>query len=538
MSYNRDTTGRRIDKRTLSSKPGTKLIGFQAALANRAAAPADILVIADSIGEGIGMNTANLSQRWINQALNSLRNLYPIDGAGGFGYEAAWTSYGGSATPVTSGTTTQANNGLGHRSLMLGAGATVTFSRTCTKFSLAFKRTGTDAVTVSVDGSPTTVAAGPTGDWVYTSGTLNRGPHTIVVTQTAGAPEVEGCFYFDDDTASGIRLWDCTKAGTAAGSWTTAGGGSQAWLSAATALGLTPSLVILALGTNDAATGAANISAATYQTNMASLISVVRGKWANVPILLVGSYQSPTRQDAALVEPWKHYGDALETLALADSRIAFLDLMATFGNIASSAANVDGLLNSASLTHPSDLGHRFYAQLVVDFLRAGVADTGLRSVSSLRTDTVNLGTGWSTATSAPTIPATPARGAALSGDINGGIIVVTPFGNVINQLGIVINISTSQNPVRLAWRYMRVTTAASTVTLTLPQPKSGQRHTIKKIDSGAGTVVIACAASQTIEGASTKTLSGQWSYITLVGTDLAAGAGVGWEIEGSGGTIS
>lgn len=61
-----------------------------------------------------------------------------------------------------------------------------------------------------------------------------------------------------------------------------------------------------------------------------------------------------------------------------------------------------------------------------------------------------------------------------------------------------------------------VTTGASNITLTLPSPASGQIVTVKKIDSGAGEVIISGDGSDTIDGAGSKRLYYQYESLTCV----------------------
>jgi len=61
-----------------------------------------------------------------------------------------------------------------------------------------------------------------------------------------------------------------------------------------------------------------------------------------------------------------------------------------------------------------------------------------------------------------------------------------------------------------------VTTGASNLTLTLPSPASGQVVTIKKIDNGAGEVIIQGDGTDTIDGASSKRLYYQYESLTCV----------------------
>ena len=78
-----------------------------------------------------------------------------------------------------------------------------------------------------------------------------------------------------------------------------------------------------------------------------------------------------------------------------------------------------------------------------------------------------------------------------------------------------------------------VTTGSSTITATLPTHASGDASegrvvTIMKADSGSGSVTIDADGSETINGATTVSLSTQYHYRTLV-YDGAAG----WVVIGS-----
>lgn len=72
----------------------------------------------------------------------------------------------------------------------------------------------------------------------------------------------------------------------------------------------------------------------------------------------------------------------------------------------------------------------------------------------------------------------------------------------------------------------RITTGASTIIATLISAVgfSGQVLFFKKIDAGAGTVVLTPVGGQTIDGLATFTLSAQFQYMGLVSN------GSGWDI--------
>lgn len=99
--------------------------------------------------------------------------------------------------------------------------------------------------------------------------------------------------------------------------------------------------------------------------------------------------------------------------------------------------------------------------------------------------------------------------------------------------GLYFRINGGWRPIRLAagaWEaktanftaanvdFYPVTTGASAIVATLPdaltKPDDWQ-YTFKKIDAGAGTVVITPASTKTIDGAATYTLTAQWSFVTI-----------------------
>ena len=60
------------------------------------------------------------------------------------------------------------------------------------------------------------------------------------------------------------------------------------------------------------------------------------------------------------------------------------------------------------------------------------------------------------------------------------------------------------------------TSAAFQITLPTASGRTGQTYTIKRINSGANAVTIGTTSSQTIDGASTYSLSTQYKYVTIV----------------------
>jgi hypothetical protein len=63
-----------------------------------------------------------------------------------------------------------------------------------------------------------------------------------------------------------------------------------------------------------------------------------------------------------------------------------------------------------------------------------------------------------------------------------------------------------------------VTTGAPNVTVTLPVAADsiGKVYAIKKVDAGAGNVIVDGDGGETIDGALTQTLAAQWDVIMIV----------------------
>jgi len=76
------------------------------------------------------------------------------------------------------------------------------------------------------------------------------------------------------------------------------------------------------------------------------------------------------------------------------------------------------------------------------------------------------------------------------------------------------------------------TAAAFTVTLPSAAGTAGRQYTIKRVNSGSNNVSIGTTSNQFIDGAATKTLGAQFSWLTVVSD------GSIYMIVGQGGTVS
>lgn len=369
-----------------SVQQGNKvLMGWLLAAAQRSTARASVLVIGDSIAEGVGAGYG----RWTERMLTALRAKMPTPGVfgagpangvvgegnntggllgGGVGYVSGRYTVELGYPPTLTGTTAEGSNGLGHRSRILkSTGATWTVRRGfSTSVGVLLKRTGTDACTIAYAGETHTVAAGPSGyEYLKFTPPSSRGNYSVVVTQTAGEVEVCGTTFDDGDEEAGIGYWDCAKAGAKAADWVTAKGGSQQWLEAATAIGFSPSLVVIGLMTNDALA----VNAATYKANLEALAALVEGKWPNASILLLGYWPRPTEEP--LEGSWSSYFKAMEEVAAASKNRAYLPLERYL-----QALHPDqyGFLFSGTV-HPDTQGHNWVGEIVASFVAPwGVSD--------------------------------------------------------------------------------------------------------------------------------------------------------------------
>lgn len=102
------------------------------------------------------------------------------------------------------------------------------------------------------------------------------------------------------------------------------------------------------------------------------------------------------------------------------------------------------------------------------------------------------------------------------GELNGDLAIIDSLG----ALGL---INTSINYAAVVGvcpeTLIRVTTGASTIVITLPAPSasnSGRVWTIKKVDSGAGSISIVAGGAATIDGQASYVRTMQYGYVRLL----------------------
>ena len=343
---------------------------WYAALANRAYAPAKIVVLGGSTTEGYGATVHG--RQLYQQLLTRLRCWYPTAGAttGGAGLIPPVSLAAGMTYPAVmagGAAASLAYGGWGHRSAIIqtAAGQTITYTVTCTDFEIVFSRySGFGHFTYSIDGgAPVDVnTAGATSRWVST-GVISAGAsgsHTIVIAWASANPVIiRGLIAYDGDTASGIQMYDGGHSGYTSTDYraiTETAGGVTA---------IQPHLVVVDLGRNDYGT-TPQVSPATMRTNIETLLTAVRGACTTAPSIVL--YMSQRLGGAIVPTPtysWDDYRAAYVALAAAATDVSIFDLSTRQAE--PSVSNTLGLYNG-DVTHLSDKGHSSVADVMAAFL--------------------------------------------------------------------------------------------------------------------------------------------------------------------------
>jgi hypothetical protein len=258
----------------------TLLDSWWTALAARATAPVDVVVLGDSIAE---QDTGTGTRAWpyhLSRRLNFKAQLAsPSDQWRGA--QTGVTQIPGSTTAAGSAT----NEAFGGRGLTMSNGQKATYTATMDGISIVYGKDPSYGSIEVRDGAGGTLLATITttgtakGGFVWTSGALTSASHTIEIT-SIGANRFSGWFVHNGNRAAGVRIWNGSRGGMGTDFFTA---------SAVRGLDLIenmqPDLVILATGTNDAV-------AATYDTRMRALVAAVRAVAPTVPIAMWIPWQS------------------------------------------------------------------------------------------------------------------------------------------------------------------------------------------------------------------------------------------------------
>lgn len=378
------------------------------AVANRDNALAKIVVIGDSVSEGTAI-TGDYRGRYMNRLQELLRGAYPTSGVrGGPGYFPAWY---GAAQPTAmatldltanlGGTSTApqvTDSGLGARGVTLKNGAAISWTAEGTSVGVHYSKDQFSVpFNVFIDGVqvatnvPTSNPGGLVGGFIWQSGQLSPGLHTVRVATTDNSgfwSKINGCEFFYGDEAKGIRIYDGAKNGASATFNTETAEVLQSLTT------LQPDCVIVQLLTNDAVFGTA---AGPYQTALAATLSRIHTAMGSKAYTLV--LLSVPQTSNTILDDWANYIQAMWGAARTSPNAAntvVLDMAEWMGP--SVAADVYNLW--ADPAHPNIKGHAVIADRLMHALNmngagknnidlpviqipAGQTDTGAPPLGSL-----------------------------------------------------------------------------------------------------------------------------------------------------------
>ncbi|ROS51250.1 SGNH/GDSL hydrolase family protein [Frigoribacterium sp. PhB24] len=361
-----EPTGGASASGTSSAQPArasSELADWAQALDDRDDYPARWVAVGDSIPEGMGASTVD--SRWIDLTLDGLRERYPTDDVpGGVGYRPAafavappastWARWATGNEGSVSASSRTAD--LGYRSVTLGAGATTTYPFTGTDLDLWWSSGGGTFSYVVDDGDAVDV---DTRDSMATSGItsvsgLEAGAHTVTI--HAHTPvDIEGLTAFDGDRDRGISLFDSSRSGATARTFTADLPGFLDSIAATK-----PDLVTITLGANDAFTR----TPAEFEDDYRTLIDGLQSLDDPPSILLMGEFVPGTNLTQGLAADAGDYDAVVRRLA-DETGSAYVDL--------ADALPDDGVVSllSADGVHPNDAGQRVIADFVLEQLSVG-----------------------------------------------------------------------------------------------------------------------------------------------------------------------
>lgn len=345
------------------------LRNWYAAVANRENVPATVMVIGDSVSEGVICTTPTYLNRWQYQLQTLLRTAFPTAGvtSPGVGYMPSLyadtliaddTSRSGAVDILTQW-------GLGLKCVTVTPAQTITWpAQTCERIRVWYGKSnflagGGKVLVDGVDQGVTlsSVGASNTDGYVWDSGSLTLGSHTVTLqgnTSNRFFAEAVEFYTSSRDAAAGIRVYDAAHSGARSDTYLTAAADLGHWQAVAT---LKPRLVIMMLGINDWG----NITPGDYATNMTSMLSKVATACGTqaYSVLLALPYK-PVKTNGATDADWKAYDAALRALAVGN--VSYLPLQPPWPQLYANTAN-DLMYETVSPTHPKQAGHTELAAL-------------------------------------------------------------------------------------------------------------------------------------------------------------------------------
>ena len=329
-----------------------------------------------------GTGAATTVQRWTDVAGTVLHRIFNFGGTYGGRHILAVDT--GSGTWSPSGTITTVSGGFSLQSKQMSAGATMTITvNNCTRVEVLYMQTvATNTATINIDGTgavsinPATTGTN-TFDGVFTSSALTRGTHTIVITASATFT-FDGLYVQDNEStnSSGVRMYNSGKSGAVTSDFTADSTVLQRAGTLSDVAG-----IFMELGPNEWAN---NVSPATFETNLRSLISTYQsGLTSTVPdICLIINHRrldlsSPTYD-------WDDYAQKMYAVASSIPGVYIMDMRPYFPTVNDATHDPQDILSSDNV-HPTTAGHALYARVFTTKLSQGVLAPGLLDTSSTYT---------------------------------------------------------------------------------------------------------------------------------------------------------
>lgn len=452
--------------RTLSRQaPTTPLQRWQQAFANArygnlyglgsaSSRTADVLVIGDSITEGYGSSSTAAGQpTYVRRFAQLLAETANTDGRTGF-YIPCSVLNGFIPSPkwTSSGTVLEAANGLGLRRQQISAGGSMTITVTGTSATVFYQRqkvfpanqgairirayagTGTSGTLLFDRTQDTYDAALASGAQIMVAQTIpvaawgSRGTVTIKVEQATasdgktGSITCDGVFVHDGTETQGVRVWCSGKSGSDFADWNDLVNATlnTDWLSIMrshytiadataspvlnTAVGyLNPSLVIIALGSNEDSTTATDIA-----TAMGTIVSNIQTSPGGVDTLPSFAFLIPPANIDKTAAYWNPIITAMYAKA-EELGCAIWDWSSLFGAYSSATGDPYGW--SADNAHPTNPGHIALGDFVARQALAGVSDlAGIEGLTNSISATAPITWDSTTRTIAATAASTSASG--------------------------------------------------------------------------------------------------------------------------------
>lgn len=349
------------------------LANWYAAVNSRYYKPAKVMVMGDSISEGVITTTPTYLNRWQYLLQQQLRAAFPVADVltPGVGYMPALYADTLIADDTTkTGTPGEILNqwGLGAKCVTVNPTQTVAWpSITCDRIRVHYGKSGflSGGGKVLVDGvdqgvTLSSVDTVNSDGYIWDSATLTSAAHVITLQgNTSNRFFADGVEFFTSarDLASGIKVYDAAHSGANSTTMITAACDLGHWECVAT---LKPSLTIVMLGVNDWG----SVTPSTFLANMTTLLGKIATANGSTPysVLLVSTYK-PVKTNGATDPDWYAYRDGLR--AMATGNVAFYDLQPDWPLLVPGGSTNGGLMfETATPVHPNANGHARIADLM------------------------------------------------------------------------------------------------------------------------------------------------------------------------------